>query len=209
MQVTYAKPFKGHLICLRFEGGEEVLLDRDIVLQNNIDVGTSISKERLLELVDESDYVRAKSRALWYLDRSDHTEKALYDKLIKAKFSPKTCAKVLAKLCEYDLINDRRFAERYFERLVEQNVSKRQAYYKLWEKGVPATLVKEILDNTEVDEETEIRNTIEKKYKNKLDTKENVQKVYNALIRKGFSFGAVRNVLKNVAEELKYASEEL
>ena len=44
----------------------------------------------------------------------------------------------------------------------------------------------------------------EKKYKNKLTDKKAKEKVFAALIRKGFSYGAVREVLKKYIEELEY-----
>ncbi|MBO4467691.1 MAG: regulatory protein RecX, partial [Clostridia bacterium] len=182
--------------------------DKDVAALKSIREETVLSDEQLSEIIELSDYTRAKSRALWYLDRSDHTEKQLYDKLIRARFSPRVCAKVIAKLKELGLIDDERFAKRYSERLFEANTSKRQILCKLYEKGVSRDLAKVTVCALPEDETALIRNLIEKKYKQKLKDKESVKKVYAALIRKGFSFSGVKEVLKDYEEELAYTFED-
>ncbi|MBR6741360.1 MAG: regulatory protein RecX, partial [Clostridia bacterium] len=155
----------------------------------------------LEELLFSSDYVRAKSRAVWYLDRSAHTEKGLYDKLVRAGFAKEACAKVIARFIEVGLLDDRRYAETLAERLIETNVSKREALQKMLSKGLPYDLAKAVLEETEADENTQIRNLIEKKYRNKLQQENGAKKVFDALARKGFSFGAIREALKRYIEE--------
>lgn len=208
MTVTDIKREKKHLCRLAFSNGKEVLLDLDIVSQYAIHKDDTLSEDKLLELVEESDYYRAKQRALWYLDRAAHTEKGLYDKLIKAGFKRKASAKVIARFCELGLLDDRSFAENFVERCISANVSKREIYRKLTIKGVPKDLANEILAENSVDELSQIRQIIDKKYRLKLENPENTQKVYAALIRKGFSFSAVRDALKGYSEELLLAQEE-
>lgn len=207
MTVTETKKEKGHLLRVAFDCREDVLIDIDTAALNGVRQGAELSESELKKIIGISDYTRAKSRALWYLDRSDHTEKALYDKLRKARFSEEVSAEVIAKLVDLGLIDDNRFAKRYSERLLEQNASKRQIYYKLCEKGINRDLAKETVDTLPQDETAQIKNVIEKKYKTKLKDKESVKKVYAALIRKGFSFGGVREVLKEYEEELLYTFE--
>jgi regulatory protein len=110
---------------------------------------------------------------------------------------------VIARFIEVGLLDDRRFAENYAERLMEANVSKRQAVQKMLIKGVPYDLAKEVLEQTETDENTQIKNLIEKKYRNKLQTENGPKKVFEALVRKGFSFSAAREALKSYIEELE------
>lgn len=207
MRVIEKKREKGHLVRIKFDNLSEILIDIDVANNECINEDTEISDEKLNEIVELSDYTRAKSRALWYLDRSDYTKKGLYDKLIKAKFSPLISAKVISKLVEFNLLDDARYAKRYSERLFESNISKRQIYFKLCEKGISRELAKETLGLLPADETEQIKNLIEKKYKNKLKDKESVKKVYAALIRKGFSFASVKSVLKDFEEELQYTDE--
>lgn len=208
MIISGIKREKKHLFRVDFDNGKMMLVDADVFSALGLNEGDILDGQRAREIIETSDYERAKKRALWYLDRSDHTEKALYDKLIRAGFNPKACAKVIARLCELGVIDDRRFALRYAERCTEANISKRETYAKLMQKGVPRDIIKDTLEQTEADEPAQIRALIDKRYKNKLSSKEDTQKVYAALIRKGFSFGAVKDVLKAYNEELLYISEE-
>lgn len=201
MRITEIKKDKLHLMRLFLSDGNEVLLDKDVCSQKCLNKGMELDEQALDGLIFESDYQRAKSRAVWYLDRMDHTEKALYDKLLRAGFKPKPCAKVIARLKEVSLLDDNRFAENYANRLIESNVSKREALQKLLLKGVPYDLAKSVLEETETDELSQIKNVIEKKYKNKLLSENGAQKVYAALVRKGFSYGAVKTALNEFIEE--------
>lgn len=207
MQIIAIKKEKQHLSRIVLDNGEEVLLDNDICSDNSLKIGVELTVLNLEQLISISNYARAKSRALWYLDRSDITEKALFEKLVRAGFEKRASAKVIKRLVEVELINDRRYAENYAEKLLNSNVSKREAVGKMLSKGVPYDLVKEVLDNFDTDEEEQIKNLIEKKYKNKLIAENGAQKVYAALIRKGFSYGAVRSVIKNYIEEQEFCEE--
>lgn len=201
MQIVNLQKDKLHLTKLSLSDGRQVLVDNDLVFERSLKAGLEIDDKYLEELLFSSDYVRAKSRAVWYLDRSAHTEKGLYDKLVRAGFSKEACAKVIARFIEVGLLDDRRYAETLAERLIETNVSKREALQKMLSKGLPYDLAKAVLEETEADENTQIRNLIEKKYRNKLLAENGAKKVFDALVRKGFSFGAIREALKSYIEE--------
>lgn len=203
MQIVNLQKDKLHLTKLSLSDGRQVLVDNDLVFERSLKAGLEIDDKYLEELLFSSDYVRAKSRAVWYLDRSAHTEKGLYDKLVRAGFAKEACAKVIARFIEVGLLDDRRYAEILAERLIETNVSKREALQKMLSKGLPYDLAKSVLEETEADENTQIRNLIEKKYRNKLLAENGAKKVFDALARKGFSFGAIREALKSYIEELE------
>ena len=207
MKIISCEKQKKHLTKLYFDNGEETLLDNDVCLNHSLKPETQISEEELEDLKYESEYLRAKSRALWYLDRSDRTEKAMYQKLVTAGFDKRASAAVVGRFVEVGLIDDRRFAENFAMRCTDANISKREGIRKMLEKGVPYDIANEVFSETEVDEEEQIRAVIEKKYARKLEQENGVQKVYAALVRKGFSFSAVRNALKKYSEELEYSEE--
>lgn len=207
MTVVEIKKEKQHLMAVFLSDGTNVLLDKEICASFCIKVGSSFTVESLKEVKEQSDYFRAKSRALWYLDRAAHTEKALYNKLLKAGFGGKISAKVIARFKELGLVDDRRFAENFAYKCKNANISKRAAVSKMLEKGVPLEVAKEVLSETEIDESEQITDLINKKYKTKLQSENGTQKVYAALIRRGFSFGAVKEALKKYCEELEFSEE--
>lgn len=203
MTVSEIKREKGHLARVVFAGGGSILLDLDFCLEKCIHAGDDISPEKAEEYVFESDCVRAKSRALWLLDRYTYTERRLYEKLVRAGFGEKAVGRAIARLKELGLIDDKNLASLFAEDLARHGTSKRAAYSKLLAKGFDAQTVKEALDGADFDEAGQISALLEGRYARLLQAG-NTDKVYAALIRKGFSYGAVREALKKYSDELKY-----
>ena len=207
MEIVSITRDKLHLTKISLSNGDEYFIDNDIVTEASLFVGMDITDDKLQELVFKSDYSRAKQRALWYLDRMDYTEKGLFDKLIKAGFERHATAEVLAYFCEIGLIDDRRFAERLAERYSQANKSKREILNKLYQKGVPLDIAREVLSETETDEVAQIKALIEKKYAYKLSDKASFEKTFAALARKGFSFTNIKEALSQYKSELEFSEE--
>ena len=200
MEITALKKDKLHLTKVSLSNGEDVLIDNDVCAVNCLKKGDGLSEELLNDLIFQSQYERAKSRAVWYVDRKDRTSKDLYNKLCQAGFDKKAAAKVIARLVEVGLIDDRRFAENYAERLMDGNTSKREALQKMLQKGVPYDMAKDVLQSLDTDEGEQINALLERKYRSKLMADNGVEKVYAALIRKGFSYDAVKTALNKYKE---------
>ena len=203
MQIITLKKDKLHLMKVTFDDGSEALIDNDVCSEKCLKLGTDLTESGLKELLEESDYRRAKSRAVWYLDRADHTEKGLYDKLLRGGFKKESAAKVVARFIEVGLLDDYRFAQNYAERLSASNYSKREILQKLTLKGVPYSVAKEVLETEDGDELDKIKNLLEKKYQTKLQKEGGAQKVFAALSRKGFSYSQIREALKSYIEEFE------
>lgn len=207
MQIKEVKKDKKHLCRVTFLDGTEIFLDTDTCAEEGITKGLQLSPERLEEIKFSSDYKRARSRALWYLDRMDYTRKALYEKLVKAGFSKEASAKVLDKFCELGIVDDLRFAERLASRFSESNLSKKEAVSKLLRKGVPFELAKQVTEEQNTDEQVQLAALLEGKYASKLAAEKGEQKVFAALVRKGFSYSAVREAMKKYIAELEFCED--
>lgn len=195
---------KNHMVTLCMDDGSAVSIDCEYAAELCLKAGDSVSEEKLSEITKESEYIRAKSRGLYFLDRADHSEKALFDKIVKGRISESAAARAIARFKQLGLVDDRRYAERLAERMSESNISKREAYMKLSLKGVQRDIINEVLSETEFDEAAQIAALIDKKYAHRMNGEKEIKKVYDALVRKGFSYSAVREVLKLKAEELEY-----
>ncbi len=205
MKILSIKRDKKHLDRVILEDGTELLLDSDLTEMKKLSPGTDLPDPDALKY--ESDYIRAKSRALWYLSRSDHSEKALKDKLIAAGFMEDACEEACRRMVELDLINDQRYARRLAEYLSVSGSSKREIAFKLSGKGISSETIKEILSEDESDESEKVLRLIETKYKNKLSSEKDIEKVFAALIRKGFSYSDVRSALRSYSEQIQFSEE--
>ncbi len=207
MQIESLTRDKKHCNRLMLNSGKTVFIDIDVSAEYSLKAGMSLEEEQLLEILKRSDFVRAKERALWYLDRADRSERNLSRKLCDAGFSKESIAEVMAFLREYGLIDDRRYARRYAELAAERSLSRLQIRAKLFERGLSKTVIDEALSELPIDETAAITELIEKKYRPKLEMENGREKVYAALIRRGFSHSAVKAALKNYSENLQYYEE--
>lgn len=207
MKIVEIKKDKKHTVKVSFDDGKAFNFDIDYWSSTCLRENDQIDDDTLKHHLAESDYLRAKARGLWFLDRSDYSEKTLYQKIVAGGISGTAAARAIARLKELGLVDDEKLARRLAEQMSNSNISKRESYAKLYNKGIPASVIKLVLDDTEFDERSQILAVIEKKYRTKMDTKENIQKVYAALIRKGFSYSAVSEAIKKYTKEIEYNEE--
>lgn len=207
MEITAINKRRGHLYEIELSERESVLLDAKTVTDNGLFVGKQLEENELSSLIAESDYTRAFSRAVWYIERGDLSRKALLDKLLRADFSQSAAEKATERLAKLGLIDDVSLAERMAARLTDKNVSTRLALVKMTAKGIDREVAREALEAVECDPQSQIRSVIEKKYKSKLSDPDSVRKVFAALQRLGFGYSDIRAVLKQFSEELQYEEE--
>lgn len=201
MTITAVKRDKNHTVKVDFDNAQSVRIDIDYWAALCLHEGDTLTEEKLTEYLKESEYIRAKSRGLWFLDRADHSEKSLYEKIVRGGILPEAAARAIARLKELGMVDDMRYAERLSQRMNESNISKREAYAKLISKGIPKKIANEVLADTQFDESRQLAELIDKKYRLKLQAENGVQKVYAALVRKGFSYGAVRDAIKEYTKQ--------
>ncbi len=208
MKIVEIKKDKKHTVQVSFDTGKSVHLDLgyfdEICLREEDDIDEEILRYHL----EESDYIRAKSRGMWFLDRADYSEKTLYEKIVAGGISSAAAARAVARFKELGLVDDNKYAARLAAKMSDANISMRETYAKLYNKGIPKNVIKSVLEETDFDEESQIAAVIDKKYSTKMNTKENVQKVYAALIRKGFSYSAVGNAIRKYTKEIELQEEE-
>lgn len=174
------------------DGG--LLIDRGVFERSGYSEGGYISEDDVEYLIAASRVERAKSKALWLLDARDYTRKGMFDKLVR-DFGEDAANAVADRMVELELIDDERYAERYAEQLMAvRDVPKREAVYKLMQKGVPRDIAQNAVEEIEVTPESQLDEIIRKKYAYRLSTggEKELQRVINALARKGFGFSDIR-----------------
>ena len=201
MKIVSLKDRRKGLTALILDDETELLLDSEIVIINNLAPGVIIDDPDAL--VYESDFKRAKSRALWYLSRGDLSEKKLKEKLIQGGFREDACCAAVSRMKELGLINDEALAERFYEYLSQSGASKREILFKLHNKGIPNDIAKQVIENDSTDESEKLLKLIKTKYASRLDSEEGVRKTFNTLIRHGYSYSDVRDALKAYSEEIE------
>ena len=195
-------------------------LDVAQVVDLGVKVGLEISEDELVELKNASEYGKLYQRTLeWVLVRPrsvretrDYLSKKLKtsssDSLLRARrygaqsLVPLPVGRVqssedilelseniIQKLLDKKYLDDYKFAEWYVEnRFVKKGISKKRLKMELMKKGVAREIVDEVIDDR--DDEEEIRKVIAKK-RSKYDD----EKLMGYLVRQGFSYDLVKQVL--------------
>lgn len=188
------------LIKITLSDDTAFLLDREFFLDSGLCVGFQLDEEQIEKLQKASDLKRAKARAVYYLSNGDLSKKALVQKLKMAGFMEENCYAAMVRMCELGYIDEERYAKRLLEILAAQNTSLREAQHKLYEKGIEPEIIKTALLDYDIDPVLQIKNIIDKKYSSKLTDKDSINKVFTALVRKGFDFGDIKQALREYAE---------
>lgn len=202
MLITAVEPRRKSMSALYIDGEFAMKLDTETLIANNISAGKEIDDEKLHSLIIESDNKRAKEKALWLISYRDHSEKELIDK-IRRDYSEDSAVNAVARLKELGLVDDEKFARRYFKELTEgsRHLSPRGAKYKLLEKGIDRSLADMIADECEIDPREQIRIIIDKKYSNFNTDEKYRRRAVSGLQRKGFSWDDIKTVMNEYEED--------
>ena len=201
MRITDLKAVKKALSLVYIDGEYAVKLDTAVLAENGIRVGCEIDDEDLRELIEKSEYKRAKEKALWLLSGKDYSRKQLNDKL-RREASEDTADEVCSRMEELGLISDEDYAKRLAHDLIyRKKMSLRGARYKLMEKGIDRELCDEILEEFDVDPVDQIVQIVEKKYADKLGDEKGRRRTYAALQRLGYCSGDIMEALAEFEQE--------
>lgn len=202
MIVTDVSPFKGSMMCVELSGGGlaqemKIYIHSEIIRKYNVAKGMELSEEEADRLIYENDLRRARERALYLMESRDHSYRELFDKLEK-NYSEDICFEVCNRLAEIGVINDRRYAEKLCRQLFEvKKLGRYRVKQEMRLKGLSSEIIEEAMENfSEEDEPFErLEKLVEQKYERYLTDRKGVEKVKNALARKGYSFGEIKEVL--------------
>ena len=142
---------------------------------------------------------RAKLRAMHLLSDMGRTESQLRTKLKQGGYSEDAVEAAIRYVKSFGYINDMEYARSFIDSRKDRK-SKKELYAALLQKGVPAEIVEQVFEEADYGEK-DSRQAIEALMRKRsynpetADVKEK-QKMMGYLMRKGFSYQDVRNVLQ-------------
>lgn len=203
MIISDISPFKGSMMCVELSGGGlaenmKIYIHSDIIRSNGISKGMEISEEEADRLIYLNDLRRARERALYLMETRDHSYRELFDKLEK-NYPEDICFEVCNRLAEMGVINDRRYAEKLCRQLFEvKKLGRYRVRQEMRLRGLGAEIIEEAMENFSGEDEPfeRLEKLVEQKYERYLTDRKGVERVKNALARKGYSFGEIKEVLE-------------
>ena len=182
---------------IRFDNGMEVLLYKGEVRKLSLREGTVISREKYDEIIYEILGTRAKKRAMFLLERMDRTEHQLREKLMQNGY-PDVCVDLAVEYVrKYHYIDDLRYACSYV-RYQKEKKSNRRLQQDLQKKGVAKEFIEQaLLEEGNEDETDAIQRLLEKKGYTPEMPREQANKIYQFLLRRGYKSSDILYVMRS------------
>ena len=205
MKLTYKKG-KQDKIHISVDGEYSFTVDEAYFLSMGIYNGKEVDSDELEEIKQTVSVRRAYNYAVSLLSRRDHSERELMTKLTQ-----KGCAdgaeEAIAKLRDGGYVSDERFARLYVRELQTlKRYGKRRIEQELFRKGIDRDIITEVLEEADFDQ-SELVALIERKYGRYLSDEKGIAKTINGLLRMGYSYGEIRDALKEINENLQAEDE--
>ena len=200
MKLTYKKG-KQDKIHISVDGEYSFTVDETYFLSMGIWNGKDVDSDELEDIKQTVSVRRAYNYAVNLLSRRDHSERELMTKLTQKGYSD-GAEEAIRKLRNGGYVSDERFARLYVRELQTfKKYGKRRIEQELYRKGVDREIIREVLDETDFDE-SELVSLIERKYGRYLTDEKGVSKTINGLLRMGYSYGEIRDALREINENL-------
>lgn len=176
----------------------------ELVYKEGIKKGESIDKEKLNSIVEEDNFIKAKSRSLRYLGRSYKAEEEVREKLIGEGYDEKIIERTINFLKEYNFIDDNRYVELFIKEKLKK-WGENRIKYELLKKGVDDKLIISKMEHIDEEDKENILSEIAiKKYNSLVKSEKDLfkvkKKLNDYLLRRGYNYDEVRAVIINILE---------
>jgi len=175
--------------------------DAELIYIHNITKGKTIEKEGMQDIIDEDNYIKGKTCALHFLERSAKSTKQVEDKLTAKEFDIKTIDRVVDFLKQYEFIDDKRYVELFIKEKIKSYGKNKIKF--LLKKYLPKDLINEGLSKITSKQQLQIALQLGEKRmatlsKSEKDSKKLYKKTADYLIRNGYDFQIVNEVLNKI-----------
>lgn len=206
LKVTNVSRYKGMTYMIEFEDRDPEFLNQQTVNMFNLRAGASLPLSAWEDIKAEEEYRKARERALYLLDYKDYSYVDLFHKLEK-NYNEDICYRVMDKMVEMGTINDRRYAEGLARHYVEvKKFGRYRALREMRQKGLTAQVAEEALEEYDDSYYERLYELVESKYLRYLDDDKGIARTKNALVRYGYSYDLIKEVLRDIEEE--YGDDE-
>lgn len=149
-----------------------------------------------------AEYERARKRAMYLLGGHAYSTAALREKLLN-NYSEETADRVIDDMTEYGFLDDEDYAVKLAASLIKgKKYGLYRAKTEMRHKGVSDALIEETLAQYEREDYVEqLKELIRRKYSDRIEERDDRQKVIAALARRGFGFSEIKEAVLEVLRE--------
>ena len=211
MKITKIEKRK-RLYLLELDDSEKLYITEDTIVRFMLSKGMEITEQELKEIQTYAQFSYGKNLVLYHLSFKQRTAKEVKDYLTQHDIQPDIISQVLDNLKKDNWINDRKYANSFIQsNLLTGDKGAFVLKQKLSQKGISNTIIEEELRQFDFTELTDkVAQKLLKKYQGKLPSKALQDKILQALINKGFSYGQAKEAYQHLdIEEDQENQQEL
>ena len=182
-------------------------VDQEIVFQFGLKKGDVLTDQQIKEISINEEKKRAKDRALNFLSYRDRSEKEIRTKLKDVGYEENIIDWVIGELQRLKFLDDQRFAQSYAQtQMITRPMGEYFLKRELKQKGIDTELIEQTVEKIYEEKDQmsvalELAQQRKKRYSN-IDEMKAKKRVSDFLLRRGFSWDVVSEVLEQW-DELK------
>lgn len=173
-------------------------LDLENFMKLQLRVNQELTEEEKNEIIKKGELQKSFDKTLRFVMTRPRSLKEVKDYFRRKQIDDFLHQNILERLEKLELLDDQKFAKWWVDQRLEfKHKSKKDITFELRQKGIDTNIIKNVLDDGEIDELKIAKELIEKKnYKwSRYEEDERKQKITQYLAGKGFSWDVIGQVL--------------
>ena len=189
-----------------FSDGSSMRLYRQTVEDFALYTGKEVSDEEMDNLRTAAGEMSAKMRAVRIVSASSVSKRDLEQRLVQKGEAPDQAKEAVQWMSDLNLVDDRQTAEQVVSRCIAKGYGLARAKQALYEKKIPKEYWSEALADYP-DQTEKMIDFLRSRLGDEPSEKE-TKRAIDALLRRGHSWNAIRQALKEVAQDADEFREE-
>jgi len=191
---------------ITFEDGTKLGLYRQTVEDFGLFIGKELSEDELRQLKTAAGKMSAKMRAIRIVSATSVSKRDLEERLVRKGEDPDQAKEAVAWMEDLHLLDDRNTAEQVVHSCISKGYGLQRAKQALYEKRIPKQYWEEALADYP-DQWEKIESFLRSRLDEDSDQKQ-IKKAIDALLRRGHSYGKIREALNQLSLETEDFLEE-
>ncbi len=172
-------------------------LDDVDMITLGVKVGNEITDAQIESFLFESQYGRAKSKALDILSRKSVSGFMLEEELLKRGYDELVTERVKEELEDLGYIDDKSYTLLFLEYAESKVWGKKKILYELSKRGIDKNIVQDAIEEFKIPDAEDIANLIKQRYKGEdLSDFKVRQKIMRFFASRGFEFSVVEEAIR-------------
>ena len=191
---------------ITLETGKKMALYRQTVEEFGLYSGKELSEDTWEALLEHAGKISARMRAVRIVSASNVSKRDLQDRLVRKGETPNQAREAIEWMEDLHLVDDRNTAEQVVHSCISKGYGLARAKQALFEKRIPKEYWEEAL--AEYPDQMEyILRFLRKSLDAEPDDRQ-IKKAVDALLRRGHSYGRIREGLQLISVETDYFLED-